>query len=290
MANKKRKIQQSNAVKPSSKNDDANAPTSAKIATTDSMSVGLVSDDDSVFADDLVLTLDFLNTRCLANPTEFKTNKKFKELRTLLFKLLPILGGAAGPSGGENNIDSTSTSVNKLSHRITESLASQSWESAMYNLKQLQITGKIPKLGSVQRWIRHASVTRDSNDIDDHDIYFPLMDAIIRAADPTQVFQIVGEVPKRAYSSLKRDVCILETFEPFVAPVNPDASTSNPTTSSSSPSYCSSLQFDLITEEKGLDEKTHIQIYNCRNPEEMDLRKNRMPEIVKHRIPFVQGI
>ncbi|KAI8908908.1 hypothetical protein EDD86DRAFT_191293 [Gorgonomyces haynaldii] len=114
-------------------------------------------------------TLDYF----VKHPDELK-QPQYKGLRTMLHRL--------NEAKMHSGMHSTT-----LVGKITEHLVDGRWDDALRDLTQLRLQKIVPKLGSVQRWVRacDAASPRDGTPFDGQVLL--VLDAILRAADPEMV-------------------------------------------------------------------------------------------------------
>ncbi|KAJ3381662.1 hypothetical protein HDU92_005209 [Lobulomyces angularis] len=177
---------------------------------------------------------------------------------------------------------------NKINLKITNLLEEKHFNKAIFQLK-LNYLNNI-KLGTVQRWIRLASlnnsITARTNE--ESTEYYRLLDMIIRVSDPSQIFALEdSEDFHMEYPSLRR-------FQPFLIPVNSVIDNKATDTNNMNDLKCSSnlnFNFKLLISEKNLKMETHIKIFTLDNSISHDIfdqnyHYDRM--IKKLTLPFVQ--
>ena len=141
---------------------------SASLDTTD-----LVSDEH------LAITVATLQK--LASTPHLMTLSRFRPLRTAMFPL----GGGASTSAGSGSSSGAATAASFTAGvvaKISSAVSDGRWRDAMLGLKALQVSGEVPKLGSVQRWVRDCDVA--SVHAEDA---FRVLDMILRVSSPEQI-------------------------------------------------------------------------------------------------------
>ena len=106
-------------------------------------------------------------------PEAFK-GKEFKSLRAALHTLRQSDGAGAVLGFGLKELS--------LAQVVTDALRDARWQDALRALEKMQQRKQLPKLGSVQRWVRECDAAGD----DDADAML-VLDAVLRTADPAQV-------------------------------------------------------------------------------------------------------
>lgn len=123
---------------------------------------------DDIDTETLLVTIETLQ-KLTANPTLLK-GSQFKALRTSLHNLQ-----ASREQHGILNGQS-------LSGLVSDALTDARWTDAIKYLQQMQEQKIVPKLGAVQRWVRHCDAA--SNDGKSfNDLVMRVLDGILRTAD-----------------------------------------------------------------------------------------------------------
>ena len=103
---------------------------------TNAVAVAVPSGNDTEDALDLQITTEYLSS---ISHTALATEPKYKDLRRIMFSIMNSLNPSIKP-------------IQKVSNAL-ESLA---FDSALMALAQIRAEETVPKLGSVQRWVRQA--------------------------------------------------------------------------------------------------------------------------------------
>ena len=168
---------------------------------------------------------------------------KFKALRKLIFSLGLFLDGDLS--------------------KITTALELKLYESVFYALSLLRIKEKTIKIGSIQRWVRLASLESDPS------MRHRLLDAIIRTSDPDQISFLQDQL-------ISETIDNLIVLEPFIIP-GPSENLSK---------VEKDWNFFLVETEKNWKDGTHLQILS-HSPNSIQFQDNR--EIIKTEIPFLRN-
>lgn len=111
--------------------------------------------------------------------------------------------------------------VSTFSARVTEALATAAWEQALSLLQEMRTQGKIPKLGTLQRWVRVCDAAGgadfSSGESSDPRV-LRVLDAMLRAVDPQVADGASSEPLGPVTLSTDGTVC---WSAPWVAPVPP---------------------------------------------------------------------
>jgi hypothetical protein len=108
-----------------------------------------------------------------ASPEAFK-GKEFKALRAALHSLRQSEGASMVLGFGTKEVS--------LSQVVSDALRDSRWPDALRALDTMRQRKHVPKLGSVQRWVRECDAAGD----DDADAML-VLDSVLRTADPAQV-------------------------------------------------------------------------------------------------------
>jgi hypothetical protein len=103
----------------------------------------------------------------LVENKEVLQQKEFKLLRKVLFNI-------------------QSTKATSLTGEISDSLREGRFEDAIAQLTTMRTQNKLPKLGSLCRWVRECDAAGESHSTDNTEVYRTL-DAILRTSDPDMV-------------------------------------------------------------------------------------------------------
>jgi hypothetical protein len=107
------------------------------------------------------------------SPSGF-TSKEFKSLRGALHKLRQSEGAAMVLGFGLKELSPV--------QYVSDALRDSRWTDALKSMEQMRQRGFLPKLGSVQRWVRECDAAGDADPM-----AIQVLDAILRTADPPQV-------------------------------------------------------------------------------------------------------
>jgi len=125
----------------------------------------------------------------IASEPELYSMSTMKPIRLAMHRLLE--------SQVLSSSSSTSSSLNSLHESITRSLRLGDWSIALELLANLREMGIIPKLGTLQRWVRECDGVMDisstnidlvnTSDQDDRQLCLRVLDSILRSADPSSI-------------------------------------------------------------------------------------------------------
>mmetsp|Transcript_30895 Transcript_30895/g.49851 ORF Transcript_30895/g.49851 Transcript_30895/m.49851 type:complete len:482 (+) Transcript_30895:124-1569(+) len=108
-----------------------------------------------------------------AKPEAFK-GKEFKALRASLHALRQSEGASMVLGFGIKDVS--------LTQVVSDALRDRRWSDATCALEKMRQRKQIPKLGSVQRWVRDCDAAAD-----DDSQAMRVLDSVLRTADPSQV-------------------------------------------------------------------------------------------------------
>jgi len=112
----------------------------------------------------LAITISTLSR--LAEAPDGLRDRRFKVLRKMLYDLWNASPIQAKTATG----------------KVSEMISSFAWEQALIELRSMRNRGEIPKLGSVQRWVRECDAAGTSDPL-----ALRVLDAILRTASPEMV-------------------------------------------------------------------------------------------------------
>lgn len=113
-------------------------------------------DNDILSDSDLsttIASLEFLGK----NQALLQSEKRYKELRRVLFKLGVFQSGVGSTTNTSNSNISTTA-------KISEMISNGSWDLAISLCQELKKAKEKPKLGTLQRWVRGIDAAGQSND------------------------------------------------------------------------------------------------------------------------------
>ncbi|KAJ3285449.1 hypothetical protein HK104_009475 [Borealophlyctis nickersoniae] len=222
---------------------------------------GLGEGQNLVPLQDLAATMRTL-TALERHPEILKT-KQFKGLRAALYRL------HAGTTQG-----------NSLVARVSEALADGRWTDSLIALAEMRYKGQVPKLGTLQRWVRDCDAARGPDGGGpETDQILRVLDSILRTADPSMV-------PKRD----EDDVGPVKKHEPWAGCPRSASGPVIETGTDTVETYKS--QFRVVFNEKGPDRRP-INKYDATlymsSPNTIDMSPSSSTSVSRIDVPNIPG-
>jgi hypothetical protein len=190
--------------------------------------IGSDDDDDEVEDYETTQQQQIVTTAaCLeelaSNPTMF-TSPMYRPVRAALYKVMQsgVWQGSSAPTTSSSALPTRSAQPSTF-EQIAMALRLGDWEAAVSQLRVVASTKVVPKLGTLQRWVRECDgvFTSDKAHTEESQGAMKCLDAILRAADPASIGSISTSASKLTDTAAaaplvlpeKRNACNLPVVE-----------------------------------------------------------------------------